>query len=424
MGRVIGILVVALAVGLAAPAPEASANVIVAWNEVAAQNMSGPSPLPTSREFAVLHVALYDAVVSITGDHAPYAFAVPAPAGASPEAAAARSGRDVLVAFHPGASAAIDARYAEFLAAIPDGQGKRDGIAVGQKVAAAVLAARARDGFNAPAPTIVDGTRPYEWRRTAPSPPPLMPQFAAVTPWVIEEAAQFLPEPPPRLKSHSYTRDFKEVKELGAIDSETRPPAGTDLALFHLLAHPVFWNDVARQLWAEKPSGLSRTARIFAVLNAATMDSFVGVWYAKWNVYFNWRPLTAIQLADTDGNPHTDPNPAWAPLSGSPMHPTYPSGHAVCAGASARVLRHFFGGGGHSLTLTSPTAPGVVLHYSRLRDVVKDVHDARVYLGVHFRFDVEAADRLGRRTARFVLRHAFRPLHHDAAEAEQEPEEE
>jgi hypothetical protein len=384
------------------------ADVIVQWNAIAAQNMTGNIPLPHTREFAILHVAIYDAVVSVTRDHTPYKFHVPAPSGASAEAAAIAAAHAVLLSFHPGNASTLNAQYASSLAAIPNGQGKIDGVSVGEQVAAAVLAARSLDGYDGPAPTVVDGTLPYEWRRTAASPPPLTPHFAIVTPWVIEDPAQFLPKPPPELTSRRYTRDFNEVKDVGSANS-TVPQDRREVALFHVLSHPQFWNAVARQLLVERPLGLSRTARFYALLNTAIMDAYIGAWHAKWYVYYNWRPVTAIQLADTDSNPHSDADPTWTPLAPTPMHPTYPSGHAVAAGAASYVTKRFFGEAGHDLILISPTtAPGVTLRYSSIHDVVDDIHDARVYLGVHFRFDVEAGHRLGVKTARFAFNHAFR----------------
>jgi len=191
------------------------------------------------------------------------------------------------------------------------------------------------------------------------------------------------------------------------------PQDKKDLAFFHLQSHPLFWNDVARQLSNESPRGLAQTARIFACLNTAIMDAYVGAWYAKWKVYFKWRPITAIRLADTDDNDFTKADAGWEALSATPPHPTYPSGHGSAAGAGSYVLRKFFGEHGHALTMMSPTAPGVVLHYSRLRAVTDDVQDARVYLGIHFRFDTEAGDRLGSETGAFVFHHAFRRIDRD-----------
>jgi hypothetical protein len=412
-----------------APAPlsagphTVTGQVIFDWNVIASQNMSG-STLSDIREFATLHVAIYDAVVSITQDHQPYQFAVSAPPGASAEAAAVAAAHMVLVAFHPSHVLQLDAHYASALAAILDGQPKIDGVAVGEQVAIAVLAARTNDGFTNLPPTIPDGTEPYEWRRTPPGfAPPLVPHFATVTPWVIEEAAQFLPKPPPALVSRRYARDFDEVKAVGALNSAARPQDRTDVALFHTLSHSVFWNDVARQLWVAEPLSLSRTARLFALLNTTFMDAYIGAWHAKWNVYFNWRPITAIRLADTDGNQRTTSDPAWDPLLPTPSHPTYPSGHAVGSGAASHVLQRFFGRRGHSLTLTSPeTAPGVTLHYEDLRDVVDDVQDARVYLGIHFRFDMQAGIRQGTQTARYVFQSAFRPLGNDDCHSDDEEE--
>jgi PAP2 superfamily len=383
-------------------------DVVVEWNAIAAAQLSGGNPLPHTREFSILHVAIYDAVVSITGDYRPYGFAVKANPHASAEAAAIAAAHDVLVSLHPTAAGILDAQYARSLDTIRDGRGKIEGICVGRQVAAAALAARSADGFNAPPPDIPDGTLPYQWRRTPPAfAPPLVPQFASVTPWVIKNTTQFLPKPPPKLESRRYARDFNEVKTVGSVNSNS-PQDRKDLALFHLMSHALFWNDIARQLSADQPMTLSNSARIFAALNTAFMDSYIGAWHAKWNVYFNWRPVHAIRLADTDSNDKTEADPGWDSLAPAGPHPTYPSGHSVGSGASFYVLKRFFGNYGHSLTLTSPTAPGITLKYHSLRSVVEDVHDARVYLGVHFRFDLEAGHRQGLETAHFVLRNAFR----------------
>jgi hypothetical protein len=218
----------------------AKSDVIVDWNAMAAQNLSGGNPLPHVREFAILHIAIYDAVVSITGDYRPYRFAVKADPHASAEAAAVAAAHDVLVSFHPANVAAFDNQYSKHLDLIGDGPAKTEGISVGRRVAAAVLAARANDGFNAPPPNIPDGTQPYQWRRTPPAfVNPLLPQFASVTPWVIKSAAQFLPKPPPKLESRRYARDFNEVKTVGSVNSDS-PQDRKDVANFHVLSQPCF----------------------------------------------------------------------------------------------------------------------------------------------------------------------------------------
>jgi hypothetical protein len=237
---------------------------------------------------------------------------------------------------------------------------------------------------------------------------------------VIKNAAQFLPKPPPKLESRRYARDFNEVKTVGSVNSDS-PQDRKDVANFHVLSHALFWNDVARQLSAEQPMRVSKSARVFAALNTAMMDADIGSWHAKWNVYFNWRPVHAIRLADTDGNDLTEADPGWESLQPTGPHPTYPSAHADGSGASFYVLKTFFGNYGHSLILISPTtAPGVILKYHNLRTVVEDIHDARIYLGVHFRFDMEAGHRQGIETARFVLRNAFRSNSYNDDESEAE----
>jgi hypothetical protein len=386
-----------------------SGNVVTEWNAIAAQNMTGGNPLPHLREFAILHVAIYDSVMSICDDYQPYRYAISSSKQASAEAAAITAAHDVLVSFHPANSPAFDATYAERIGALSDRSATAEGVAVGHRVASAVLAARALDNFDVSPPIVVDGTLPYQWRRTPPAfADPLAPQFATVTPWVIRNAVQFLPKPPPALESHRYARDLNEIKAVGSVASDV-PEDRRDLVRFYLISSAVFWNDVARQLSAESPSDLARTARIFAILNTSLMDSYIGAWYAKFKVYFNWRPITAIRLAGTDSNSRTEPDPLWDAFQPTPAHPTYPSGHAVAAGSASHGLIHFFGNGRHSLTMTSPTAPAVTLRYTRLRDIVDDVYDARIYMGAHFRFDMEAGEKLGMQTAQFCLRNAFGP---------------
>ena len=200
---------------------------------------------------------------------------------------------------------------------------------------------------------------------------------------------------------------------VGAVDSSVRPQDRTNVARFYavVLVLPV-WNDAARQASAAQGKTLSENARIFAVLAMAICDGLISSMETKYH-YSYWRPVTAIRVGDTDGNAKTDPDPAWLPLVITPPFPSYPSNHASGSGAARAVLDRLYGKDGHDVTLTSPLVPGVVLNYTAWEQITDDIDDARIYGGIHFRFDQEAGARQGRHVAKYILRNHLRPVHED-----------
>lgn len=299
------------------------------------------------------------------------------------------------------------------LSAIPDGPAKDNGIKVGEIAADIILALRANDGWNAVVP-YTPGTRPGDWQPTPPAfAPALLPGWGQVTTFGIKNGAQFRSSPPPAIHTGRYARDYNEVKEVGEVTSTERPQDRTDVARFYASPPVQLFNPAARQVSAAQGKTLSENARIFALLGMAICDGLISSMETKF-FYNYWRPVTAIRAGDTDGNRKTDPDPAWLPLIVTPAFPSYPSNHASGSGAAGTVLEHLYGESGHSITLTSPTAPGVVLNYSAWEQITDDIDDARVYGGIHFRFDQDAGNRLGRRVGSYILRNHLRPIHeHD-----------
>ena len=363
----------------------------------------------------IAHVAIYDAAVAIEGGYQPYAATPTAPARTSAAAAIATAAYETLTGLQPqlGASQAIlDADHAAYLAAIPDGAPKSDGIAVGATVARAVLALRTNDGRGC-GTTLADLGLPVPaagvWR---PAPGPVLGLcLPGMRPLALRTASQFRPAGPNALTSEAYAADLDQVKDLGRIDSRSRTPEQTSQALFWTDHDIRQWNDGMLRLAAARGLDLLRTARMLAMAHVAGGDAMIACFDAKYHYWF-WRPYQAIPLADSDGNPATVADPGWKPLGTTPNFPEYPSAHACHSTAVAMALGAFFGTDSVRLTLDS-RAPGVTERtrtYRRLHDVVKDVDRARVLVGFHFLSSDLQGSALGRAVGRYVARHYFRPV--------------
>ena len=400
------IVVVALLVG----GVDARADAVTEWNEIMETTIATDDPYLRLRTAAIAQLAVFEAVNSILGNYEPYAGSIAAPPGASPEAAAISAAHRVLRALHPERAAELDASRVASLASILDGPAKADGIAVGEAAADAMIALRASDGSDVEVP-YEPGSDPGEWR---PTPPAFIPAFrpglGRVAPFAIESDAQFRLDPPPTLRSARYARDYNEVKRVGDVNSTSRPQDRTDVARFYGITEPVpIYNPAARQVSQAQGKTLAENARIFALLAMAIADAAVAVFDSKY--YYNyWRPVTAIPAGGHDGNRRTLPAADWLPLIETPPFPSYPSGHAGFGGAARRVLEKVFGPDGHSITLTNPELPDIVLHYTSFKQITDDIDDARVFGGVHYRFDQESGARQGKRLGNYILKHQLRPV--------------
>ena len=388
----------------------ADADAVTDWNAIMETTVANVDPFLQVRSAAITQLAVFEAVNSIIGDYEPYLGSISAPRGASPEAAAVAAAHRVLTKLHADSAANLDAMRAASLAQILDGKAKDDGLAVGVAAADAILALRAEDGTDADT-SYTPGTEPGEYQLTPPDfAPAFRPRLGQVTPFAIENGAQFRLPPPPTLRSERYAHDYREVKKFGDVNSSERSQYRTDIAHFYGVTDAVpLYNPAARQVSAAQGKSLSENARIFALLGMAIADAAIAVFDTKYFYNF-WRPVTAIRAGDRDDNRKTDPDPDWSPLIDTPPFPTYPSGHAGFGGAARRVLEELFGARGHSITLTNPLVPEIVLHYTNWKQITDDVDDARVFGGVHFRFDQDTAARQGRRVGSYILEHQLRPV--------------
>lgn len=413
------ILAVLLAVvGSPTPAAAASndldASVIVDWNRLAVAALQAEPDIPGPSAFIYLgfiHAAIYDAVVGVAGRYTPYRFTERAPAGASARAAAVAAAHQVLATYAPHAQ--LDAAYSTSLAQIPDGQSKTDGLAYGTRVAEDLIAARATDGRNAPI-LFTELPGPGVWRPTAPAFAPFLTPWAGfVTPLLVRSGAQFGdPGPPPALTSNRYTRDFIEVKSLGSKDSTERTAEQTATALFYSGNAVLQFNDGLRGQVALRHLDLVDAARLFAAVDMSQADTFISVWYAKYKYGF-WRPDTAIQLADTDGNPATIADPTWTPLGPNPPYPDWVSGYSAQGGAYSTVLGEILQTADLNVTLISTAVFGASRTYHSGAALRDDIVNGRMWLGVHYRSADEEGAQMGQQIARWALSHYFKPIEDD-----------
>ena len=399
----------------------AKADVVLDWNVIAVNTAvaDGQNPFAQARYAAIVQLAVFESVNAITGEYHPYLGTIVAAPDASPEAAAVQAAYRVLSTYFPDRASTLDAERANSLASIPDGRAKTDGIATGEAAALAMIALRANDGsspaqFKIPGPPV-----PGEWQAT-PSCPivngvavGIAYQWQNITPFGISSVREYLLEPPPVLTSHEYAKTYNEVMTVGGIDSTERPQDRANVALFYAAASPTqVFNQAVQQVAQERWHSLTENARALALMNMATNDSLVAAFFNKY-LYNFWRPETAIHAGDTDGNPKTDADPSWAPFVLTPCFPSYPSNHGSAANSAAEILRRIYGEGGHSMTLSNPTVPDIVLQYTTFRQITDDISDARVYGGIHFRTDQVAGERLGDAIGNAVYKDNLRRMHDD-----------
>jgi len=411
------VLMLSLVVGSTA----ARADTVLDWNAIAVNTAvaNKQNPFAQARYAAIVQLAVFEAVNSITHKYQPYLGTITAPPGASPDAAAIEAAYQVLSTYFPASQPTLYADWMNSMQSIPDGSAKTDGIATGDAAAAAMIALRANDGssppqFYTPGPSV-----PGAWQAT-PSCPVVNGvavgtgfQWQNVTPFGIASASNFLLDPPPALTSDRYARAYNEVMTVGSVDSTQRPQDRANVALFYAASSPTqVFNQAAQQVAVAQGRSLSDNARALALINMAMSDSLVASFLNKYTYNF-WRPETAIHAGNTDGNPNTAGDPNWAPFITTPCFPSYPSNHGSAGNSAAAVMRRIYGDDGFSITLTNPAVPTIVLQYTSFKQITDDISDARVYGGIHFRTDQVAAERLGRAVGKTVYKHNLRPVHCD-----------
>jgi hypothetical protein len=396
----------------------ASDAVVLRWNEIAVEVVGDIPPFPATRAMAIIQVAVFEAVDAITHRYHPYLGTITAPPGASEQAAAVVAAHDTLAALFPGQQGFLDRKQAESLEAITHGSAKDQGMAVGKAAAAALLEERSNDGAQVPMFYTPTSAAPYHWQPTAScaNPPAsgrgLFFHWQFVKPFGLESSAQFRAKAPPALVSGRYANDMNEVQAIGDASSTGRSADRAAVARFYAAQSPHRgWNLVARQLAAERGADeITRTARTLAIMNMSLSDAHITVFESKYH-YSTWRPETAIVRADEDGNPRTAPSAGYRPFIVTPCFPSYPSAHGAGGGAARAVLERAYGRKDHHLRLTDDKAPETVLSYSDLRTITDDVADARVFGGIHFRYDQDAGDRMGLEVGHYNDEHRLLPLH-------------
>jgi hypothetical protein len=409
-------LIPATSATAAAKAPAGDPRVVSDWNQIAVNTMVG-DPTKIGHPQVILYMgfvqaAVYNAVVGIDRRYEPYRFYDRAPHASSTQAAAVAAAHEVLVTYFPYAQATLDAAYASSLTQIPNGKAKTRGVAFGIRAADNVIALRAHDGRDAPI-FFTQPPAPGVWRPTPPASLSMFdPWLGFVTPLLVHSATQFGPPTPPTLTSARYTRDFNEVKAYGAANSAVRTPDQTATALFFGGNAFVQFNAALRDQAAVRNLDIVQSARMFAAIDMSVADAIITGWRAKY-VYGLWRPITAVNLADTDGNPATTPDPTWAPLITTPPYPEYPSGYNAFNATVTGGLGELFHTQHLNLTLISTAVPGVMRHYDRGSAERADVVNARVWDGIHFRFADIASRNLGLRLSDWTLDHYFQPIHRD-----------
>ena len=387
-------------------------NVVSTWHDVAFATVSVPaSPTGATPEERVagpdlttVHLAMYDAVIAIAGTHEPYAIK-PATSGAGAgaqamDAAAIEAAYRTLKGLFPSRGDKYEAAYSSGIAVIPDGEAKALGRAIGAEVAAGMLALRANDGRLTVLPPYVPGMQPGQFRNATP-----VNRIAPyIRPFATLSHSQFRAPAPYALGSGQYADDLNETKAMGGAVSSQRTAAQTEIARFHTEPPESFWARNLRQFAMASPS-LADNARLLAMLSVAFRDGGSGCFESKYNYNF-WRPLSAIPLADTDGNPATEADPQWAPVVPTPNHPEYPAAHGCASGAVVETVRAFYGTKNVSFDFTS-TVTGTTHHYDRTDDLLKEVKDARVWGGMHFRTSVDAGAELGKEVAKWIAKNHF-----------------
>lgn len=419
-----------MAVGLVLLArPASAADAVTEWN---AFLISIAAPAPASRpanEIGIaagyMHVAIYDAIVAIDGGYTPFATTVsPVPPGASREAAVAAAANRILTALYPSLTSAITARYALAVAGIAE-PARSDGIAIGLAAANGLLTTRdfPNDGWQASVPySYVTPPVAGSYQRTPPSfqpAGPVTPWVARLTPFTMRSPSQFRADGPPPLASQQWADDFNEVKTLGALVGSTRTPEQTMISLFYANASAALAINPARQialdirgLSSQEGLTLDQNARFFAQTYTAIADATIGCWESKY--YFNfWRPITAIRN-DGDGNDQTEQDAGWLPFTITAGHPEYPSAHGCITSAMAHSMAAFLGTKrpalGIPLSGTDASGNIYVRQFDITDEVVREIIDARIYNGVHYRTSVVHAAVLGRKVAQWVARSYFLPL--------------
>lgn len=401
----------------ASPPPPISPGAVLTWNQYAVSAVRNSSPSKFQVEgliyMSYVQAAVYDAVTKIEGQYEPYhdftAIVVP---GASVQAAVAAAAQTTLDYYLPDQQATVDAEYDAYIATL--GGDVSDGVAVGQAAADDIIALRSGDGRNAATPVYgtIGPIIPGQWQLQSAGQTAQTPWVATMRPFVLERPSQFRVGPPPALTSWLYAKDLNETEAYGASNSTVRTQAETDTAYFWNANAVNQYNGAMQNAVTENGLGLVDAARLLAMGELTTADAGMACWDSKY-FYLAWRPITAIQHADVDGNAATTADPTWTPLLTTPTHPEYPAAHGCLSSAFSDSLAAALHTRNLDITIPGATDGGTTLTTSRVYrnvwDIQREVVNARVWAGLHFRNSVLQGENLGNHVAAWDLSHAFKP---------------
>jgi len=392
----------------------ASANVITDWDEKAVAVVMPAGAIAGSQQvynaqrmMGLVHAAMFDAVNSIEPRYQPYLVQLPADSATSREAAAAAAAAAVLATQDARTTSDMKTALTTYLASISaTDAAKASGIALGEAIAARLMAARANDGQDA-----IDEYRP----RTAPGvyvPTAITAGFgwSKVKPFALATASQFRPEPPVSLSSGDWATDYNEIKAVGGKASTVRSPAQTETARFWLMAGPPAYHPFVRQLVNAKQMDINDSARLMALAATGLNDALIAVFDAKYHYNF-WRPITAIRNGDIDGNDATQREAGWQPIDNTPMHPEYPCAHCILSGTIAGVIKTALASDDiPEIAITSTTLPGVTHRFTNVMALADEVANARICAGFHYRSSTRVGTDMGLKIGEYIARNVMQPV--------------
>lgn len=398
--RILRVSLIALLLSASALS-DACADAVTEWNEQAGGIVvkAGLGPLPAERALAMVQASVYEAVNAITQRYPVSDLKLETASWASVEAAVAAANRAMLTKLVPSQQAIIDHAYQAAMRAIADGSAKSNGIAVGEKAVAGILARRANDEAAAG-----ESYRPQTRAGTyVPTVIPEAPQWRYRTPWLMTNPSQFRPGPPPDLGSEVWVRDYNEVKALGGKQSRQRTAAQTDIARFWEEVMPPIYHGIVRSVANIPGRDITRNARLFAAVTQASDDGLIAVFDAKYHYGF-WRPLTAIRNGDIDGNDATERDESWVPFIETPMHPEYPCAHCITSGVVGTVLKAEIGNDPMPVLITTSHAAGdIARNWTSVDEFMQEVPNARIYDGVHYRNSGKVGTEMGKQIGRLAI---------------------
>ncbi len=403
---------VLLAAAIAGAAQPAYANVITDWDDKAIvvvtpmASLGNTSPYMAQRMMGMVHAAMFDAVNSIERRYRPYLLQLPVDPATSKEAAAAAAAAAVLSTVDEKTASEMKVALANYLAPLPDGAAKADGVKLGEAVAKKILEVRANDGSNAP-----DAYRPRTTPGVyVPTALTISSMWPNMKPFVLNNPSQFRPGPPVALESKEWATDYNELKDSGGLISVKRTAQQTEIARFWLVGPPVAYHPFVRKLVLAQQMNVVDSARFMALVSVGLTDAIISVLDAKYHFNF-WRPITAIRNGDNDGNSATDREATWQPIANTPMHPEYPCAHCIQSGSVAGVIKAALGTTEiPEIAISSPTAPGVTRRWTNMTAFTDEIANARVWAGFHYRFSTRVGTQMGYEIGDYVVKNTMQPV--------------